>query len=262
VSEAEGAKVRSSNVGRFIWYELGTKDPDAAKAFYTAALGWGAQPFAMEGPMEYTVWMAGEDGVGGVMKMEEMAPHWLGYVYVGDVDAALSRATELGGRVMVPGTDIPNVGRFGIVADPQGGGVGLLQPSGEDRPHDMRAVGKIGWHELHTTDSTAAWQFYSGLFGWQPATSMDMGEDGVYSIFRHAADAEDAWLGGMDDMAGRMNSQPLWLYYVNVDRMAPTLERITTGGGKVLHGPMDVPGGKAAQCLDPQGAVFAIFAPE
>jgi predicted enzyme related to lactoylglutathione lyase len=123
-------------------------------------------------------------------------------------------------------------------------------------------LGNVGWHELNTTDSAAAWAFYSAVFGWQSATSMEMGEYGTYSIFRHAADAAEVWLGGMSDMARHMGQSAHWLYYVNVDGMEATLERIKAGGGQVLNGPMDVPGGRAAQCLDPQGAVFSIFAKE
>lgn len=259
MSEAkQSVEVQTSAVGRFIWYELSTKDVEAAKAFYSSVMGWEVERFA--GSMPYFIWKAGGEGVGGLMQMDDLPPAWLAYVYVDDVDSALERARELGGQVLVPGTDIPNVGRFAVLTDPQGACIAVMRPTGEDRPRSLNAPGNVGWHELNTTESTAALTFYSALFGWQPATTMEMGEYGTYSIFRHRADAADIWLGGMSDMAKHMSQPPHWLYYVNVDRMDAAIGRIEAGGGRVLNGPMEVPGGRAAQCLDPQGAVFAIFA--
>jgi predicted enzyme related to lactoylglutathione lyase len=92
-----------SGTGRFIWYELMTKDVEAAKAFYTGALGWSAEEWPGESP--YTVLKAGETGIGGLMalppELEEagVPPHWVGYVYVEDVDAATDRVRELGGPI-------------------------------------------------------------------------------------------------------------------------------------------------------------------
>lgn len=256
----QGVEVQSSSAGRFIWYELSTRDVEAAKAFYTKVMNWGVEQF--QGTQPYFIWKAGEIGVGGVMQMADMQPAWLAYVCVDDVDRNLTRAQQLGGKVVVPGTDIPSVGRFGVLTDPQGAYIAIMHPTPQENPPErgMRMTGNVGWHELNTTDSEAAFAFYSALFGWQPASSMDMGEQGTYSIFRHQADAADNWLGGMSDMARHMGLPAHWLYYVNVDGMDATLEKVRTHGGQVLNGPMDVPGGKAAQCLDPQGAVFAIFA--
>ena len=126
-------------------------------------------------------------------------------------------------------------------------------------PDPMRAGG-VGWHELHTTDHEGAWEFYAGLFGWKPVATLDMGDMGSYFTFRHADDAEDRPTGGMFDSAKKTNALPHWLYYVNVESMNGALARVKAGGGDVLNGPMDVPGGgKAAQCRDPQGALFALF---
>jgi predicted enzyme related to lactoylglutathione lyase len=176
VSQAQqGVEVQSASVGRFIWYELSTRDVDAAKAFYTSALGWGVRQF--EGAMPYFIWTAGEVGVGGLMQMDDMPPAWLAYVYVDNVDRTLARAQELGGQVLVPGTDIPGVGRFGVLNDPQGACVAVMLPipQEETQPRSMTRLGNVGWHELNTTDSAAAWAFYSAVFGWQSAASR-MGE--------------------------------------------------------------------------------------
>jgi uncharacterized protein len=254
--------------GRFVWYELLTRDPEAAKAFYGAVMGW--RPRAWEGgsgPHPYTIWNAGETPIGGVMKLlpewEQAGEtsHWWAHVAVDDVDASARRAEQLAGTVRTPPTDIPQIGRFAVVADPQGAVISLFTPKGDPMPlPDPMQPGCVSWRELNTSDHESAWEFYADLFGWKRTTALDMGEMGSYSMFRHADDPEDRPMGGMFNGAKAANVPPHWLYYVNVDAMEAALGRTRDHGGKVLNGPMDVPGGgKAAQCMDPQGARFAIF---
>jgi predicted enzyme related to lactoylglutathione lyase len=109
--------------GAFSWCELVTSDLAAAKAFYTELFGWGMQDMAMEGT-PYTVLKAGETEVGGMMVAPpgagETPPHWGCYVTVDDVEACAAGAARLGGQVLVPPTEIPDVGRFCVIQDPQG----------------------------------------------------------------------------------------------------------------------------------------------
>src|SRR5215218_6135853 len=115
----------SSSQGRFVWYELMSTDPSSAKAFYREVVGWGAKDSGMPG-ISYTLFTAGEADVGGLMELPEDArargapPFWMGYVAVEDVDAGTRKAESLGGGVRMAARDIPGVGRFAIVADPQG----------------------------------------------------------------------------------------------------------------------------------------------
>jgi predicted enzyme related to lactoylglutathione lyase len=109
--------------GAFSWCELMTTDPAAAKDFYVRLFGWELEEMSMEG-MTYTVVKAGGEAVGGIMAMPAEAqgipPHWGSYVTVADVDATARKAQELGGKVLVPPLDIPGVGRFSVLQDPQG----------------------------------------------------------------------------------------------------------------------------------------------
>jgi predicted enzyme related to lactoylglutathione lyase len=252
--------------GRFVWYELLTSDPEAAKRFYGAVVGWKAEAWNGNSA-PYSILKADETPVGGVMKLlpefeyTGKTPHWWAHVGVANVDAAARRAAELGGRILKPGTDIPEVGRFAIVADPQGALISVFEPGGDPMPPpDPMRTGCVSWHELHTTDQKSALRFYSAMFGWKPANALDVGEMGTYQMFRHAEAPENAPMGGMFDSAKAMNAAPHWLYYVNVQAMDPALGRVRQAGGRVLNGPMDVPGGgRAAQCRDPQGADFALF---
>ena len=114
---------RFSQPGAFSWCELTTTDVASAKAFYSQLFGWNIEDMPMEG-MTYTVLKVGDEAVGGIMPMPPQTqgapPHWGTYVTVADVDATARQAEALGGRLLVPPTDIPGVGRFSVLQDPQG----------------------------------------------------------------------------------------------------------------------------------------------
>ena len=122
----------SASHGRFVWYELMTTDTKAAQDYYTKVAGWGAQP-APNASMPYTLFNVGDTPVGGMMDQPEESkkmgtpPSWLGYVGVDDVDATTDHARRLGGAVYVEPRDIPNVGRFSVIADPQKAVIGLFK---------------------------------------------------------------------------------------------------------------------------------------
>ena len=101
--------------GMFSWNELMTSDVEGAKAFYTQLLGWTTEEFQMEGG-NYTVIKADGEEIGGIMitppQAEGVPPHWGAYVTVDDVDATAAKTNDLGGDILVPPTDIPDVGRF------------------------------------------------------------------------------------------------------------------------------------------------------
>ena len=128
--------------GRFVWYELMARDTEAAKAFYTKVVGCSTQDASVPG-MAYTMFTDGKTPLGGLMAQPADArkmgapPSWIGYVAVNDVDATAERIKRLGGTVHVPPTDIPNVGRFSVVADPQSAVFALFNsPNTCDAPRE------------------------------------------------------------------------------------------------------------------------------
>jgi predicted enzyme related to lactoylglutathione lyase len=248
----------------FVWYELMTTDPKSAANFYSDIVGWNAAPFGGDGGIPYTVLSAGQRGVGGIMDMPEGYkkggghPAWVGYVRTPDVDATAASLKKAGGKVHRGPEDIPDVGRFAVVSDPQGAMFQLLQPSGPDQPPvPAGTLGHIGWHELYTSDWKKAVDFYSSQFGWKKTREFDMGEMGIHALV--AMDSDDA--GGMMNKPQQIPN-PVWQFYFNVEHIDTAAKRVTDGGGKVLMGPMEVPNGQwVAQCQDPQGAHFALVAP-
>ncbi|HEY9286202.1 MAG TPA: VOC family protein [Pyrinomonadaceae bacterium] len=119
--------------GDFCWNELATSDAEAAKKFYAALFGWEYKSGDIGGAA-YNEIMAHGRPVGGIHQMGAEfgggPPHWMPYVAVDDVDAAAERAAELGGKVCVPPTDIPTVGRFSVINDPTGATISIIKLAG------------------------------------------------------------------------------------------------------------------------------------
>ena len=249
----------SANKGLFVWYEHLTKDVQAAIAFYSDVVGWKTQPFPGGGG--YLMWVGSQGPLGGVMELPEQAakmgapPHWMSHVQVEDVDATAALAKKLGGKVHKEPTDIPTVGRFAVIADPQGAAIAIFQPSGEMTLHDASKEGEFCWNELLTSDSAAAFKFYSEIFGWKILQEMDMGAMRTYRIFG----VGEKRFGGMMTTPKGAPMPPMWLYYTETRDLDAAIQRATKKGAKVMNGPMDVPGGgRIAQLMDPQGAAFAL----
>jgi predicted enzyme related to lactoylglutathione lyase len=248
--------------GRFVWYDLMTTNPAAAVSFYTATVGWGTEQWkGPEGAPPYTMWTASGSMIGGVMQLPDAAqkmgapPHWIGYVAVPNVDETVGRTTELGGKVMMQPMVIPTVGTTAVLNDPQGALIADFTPEGSTPGHDGAAkIGEFSWHELATTDVDAALAFYQTLFGWDKLTAMDT-PMGIYQMFGRNGQP----MGGIYKTAADRAMPPNWLYYARVNDVDGAKERAESNGGKVLNGPMEVPGGdRVVMCQDPQGAYFAM----
>lgn len=113
--------------GALAWFELMTTDPAKAQDFYTQLAGWTTKTMDM-GTMQYTVAFVGEADVAGMMKADANVPsHWLVYFTVADCDASAAKAGQLGAKTHVPPTDIPDVGRFSVLQDPQGAYFALVR---------------------------------------------------------------------------------------------------------------------------------------
>jgi hypothetical protein len=246
--------------GRFLWYELMTKDPKGAQTFYASVVGWGLQPYNDLG-MPYVTFTRGGTPIAGCMQLPDDAvkmgapPHWLAYIGTPDVDMTTSQAIGLGARTYVAPQDIPKVGRFSVLADPQGATIAFYTPSNEQPPSHAPEVGDFSWHELATTDPGSAFEFYRTLAGWEKTGEHDMGPMGIYQMYGRTGQT----FGGMFRKPAEMPAPPHWLMYIRVPDVRVGADAVKANGGQVLHGPVEVPGGDwIVQCMDPQGAVFSL----
>lgn len=245
--------------GRFVWHELMTTDPEAAIRFYPSVTGWGVLPFDQD--PSYRMWTVNGAPIGGVLPIPEEAkamgarPYWLPYIGTPDVEQSTSQAVSLGATLFVPPTPIA-VGIFSVLRDPQGATFALFESAGSMPGHEGVAdVGEFSWHELRTTDGDAAWDFYRELCGWNETSTMDMGPMGTYRMFgRNGVE-----LGGMYNKPDRVAGPPAWLSYVRIPSTDHSVAKSIALGGRIMNGPMEVPGGNyIAELCDDLGIGFAV----
>lgn len=242
-------------VGRIGWHELLTKDVEKAKSFYIELFGWGIETFK-PGEVDYDMISAGGNAHGGFLSVDEIAPGaptaWIAYVVVEDVDAVVSTAEANGGKTVWGPTDIPDVGRLVVIADPKGAVIASIAPSGEA----PRPEGVFVWDELLTTDVEEAKRFYGSVFGWT-TSEMDVGGPaGAYTLF-HVGEAQ---------IAGAMNKPaegpptPMWQTYIGTNDVDATTEKARGLGAEVYVEPTDIPTiGRFSVIGDPTGAVVGLF---
>ncbi|HZU84101.1 MAG TPA: VOC family protein [Polyangiaceae bacterium] len=249
---------KTPSSGRFVWHELATNDVKQAVAFYSELFGWTSKEEDMGPGGKYVMLKSGDTGVGGMMSLmpgEKAPPHWRAYCTVPDVDAAARRAQELGGTIQVPPTDIPNVGRFAAIADPQGAVLMAFRDLNEaPEPQGPPAPGTFCWDELVTPDPAAAVKFYTPIYGWT-VVEQPMGSMGTYHVLKRG----DVMSGGIMKTPGP-GVPTYWAAYVAVKDVDATMKRAEKLKAKLVVPPSDIPGmGRFAVFSDPSGAVLSIF---
>jgi hypothetical protein len=246
-----------------------TPDPEGSKAFYDAVVGWNIGEAAPEFNGYRMIGRSDGKFAGGVLPLTaEMQQHgarptWLGYIHVQDVDRSIASIEQAGGKTLMT-HDIPNVGRIAMVTDPQGAPFYVMKPiPPADDPNGKSDVfspdqpQRVRWNELSTSDPDAAVAFYSRQFGWKQEGDMDMGEMGKYRFIQ----------SGPVTIGAIMRKPPqlpvsVWTYYIGVDNIDRAVAAINSGGGRILNGPMEIPGGEfALNGVDPQGAAFGLVGP-
>jgi uncharacterized protein len=246
--------------GRFLWHELMTTDTKSAARFFSKVAGWKTQAWKQD--PGYTMFVASARPMAGLMLLPEDAkamgapPSWITYIGTPDVDETARLAASLGGKILRPASDIPTIGRFAVIQDPQGAVFSAFTPGQAPQSDTEPTIGDFSWHELATTDWRAALTFYQQLFGWEGTSSMDMGpEMGTYQMYGWKGKT----LGGIFNKPKQMPGPPSWLPYIKVADSKKAAETVKALGGQVVNGPVEVPGGDwIAQGVDLQGAMFAV----
>ena len=238
-------------VGRFVWHDHISEDPEAARAFYAELMGWEIEIWKA-GEIDYPMIKANGQTHGGFGPAQGGAlPHWLGHVAVENVDEAAGRAKAAGGTVLAE-MDIPEVGRMAVTRDQQGAVLSLFTPAGDPPTSE----GVFVWDELVTRDVESAKRFYGEVVGWK-ASDQEM-PNGVYTIFN----------SGEAQRAGCMTFPPAaegpsrWLPYLGTADVDASAARAEELGATSFMGPTDVPDvGRVAVLGDPTGAAFGLFQP-
>ena len=252
--------------GSWVWYELITPNPEGAKAFYEAVVGWSM--ITGHGDNTNYGFISNSDGgmTGGMLRLSaEMPdngarPGWLGYIGVDDVDASAAAVTAAGGKVLMVPFDVPMAGRVAMVADCCGAPFYVMTPNPPPGGGESTAftrfdrLGRCSWNELMATNGETAVAFYTALFGWSLPEPMDMGPMGKYHFIEHDAVPIGAIMTKMPS-----DPVPHWNHYFRVASIEIAQAAVKSNGGQVINGPMQVPGDEwIIQGIDPQGTRFAL----
>jgi predicted enzyme related to lactoylglutathione lyase len=229
-------------MARFFQYALRTTDVAAARSFYAAVLG---RDDALIFPLHASALARGA------------RPHWLGFLEVADVDAALLAFSARGASPLGPKW-VDAAGReAAVVRDPGGAIVALGKPTsplGERTPPGP----EVAWQQLNTTDVEQAKADYGKLFGWHFEAARELGQSlGVSHPFSWQAGGEAS--GGLSDIVSRPGVHAHWLFHLRVFALATAVDCLRALGGTSI-GPFGLPNGdRIAVCDDPQGAAFALL---
>ncbi len=239
--------------GQFVWRELCTTDVPAATRFYSELFNWRVEKSPMP-DIDYWLCYAGDVQVAGLMAApaEVPQPFWSASVSVPDVDASAAAASERGAQLLVAPMDIPGIGRYAMLSDPQGAVLGLYKSNAGDAPV-TQGVGQFCWEQLAAADGDAARDFYAAVVGWG-TRPFGAGGDTTTQVFT-LGDRSMASLTPLPPGA-----PPHWLSYVLVDDLARAHACITRFGGKVLMERWEVPTvGFISVITDPQGATLGLL---
>ena len=239
------------------WTELTVPDPEAAKAFYGSVFGWRADAAPKPEAGGYTVLRHGDAPVAAVAPLvdESQPTAWGVCLSVEDAERTADRAAEHGGSTLMPPTDVSDLGRYGVLADPEGATFSVWQArdsGGTDILGDPRSP---GWIELSTHDPKQALTFYPSVFGWTT----------------HLSDFYTEWslggthFGGLVDLSQvpspASRARPHWKPYFKVEDVDEAAAKAAGAGGSVLLAPYLVPGDdlRVSVLKDPQGAQFGVY---
>jgi predicted enzyme related to lactoylglutathione lyase len=243
-------------LGKFVWRDLVTEDPEAVKPFYAGLFGWEFENATALGA-PYTLVKSGGRAIAGISRARRPRPdqpvsQWLSFMSVADVDRAVQQTRAAGGSVVAGPLDLPNVGRGAVVLDPDGAPLGLLRSKLGD-PVDAPEPGlhRFMWTEHLSRDPQASAAFYAALVGFD-VRQIEIGGKPYWVLFKGR------------ERAGLLRNpiaidRPVWLPFVRVADPAASAARAAQLGGRVLLAPRsDVRNGGTALIADPAGAVLAL----
>lgn len=245
--------------GKFVWFDLATDDPQAAKAFYGAVFGWKFRETA-GAAASYAVIENATGKVGGIFRHARPAgatagSRWLSIVSVKDPAQVAAQIRQLGGEVLLAPRNVPGRGTHAVFRDPEGAPFGVLMSEGGDPPDTPVADGDVFWLDLYARDPARSAAFYSAVAGLEVDVGSIAGQERTLLSSGGYARAGIARLRAATDKPG-------WLPYVLVEDVPATLARARKAGGKVLMEPRStVLGGNLAVIADPLGGAIGIVDP-
>jgi len=245
------------------WVELSSPDTDAAAAFYRELMNWTAtEPGPADQTGGYRMFQQTGQNVAGLMgHMQEGQPTaWATYISVADADETAERVKAAGGSVMVEPMDVMDIGRMAIFADPTGAVFGVWQPKAFTGADLVNEPNSFCWNEVLTRDAESDKAFYPAVFGWGAGRPSFEGAPETYTIW----ELDGKPVGGMMQMTEETypaEVPPHWSVCFAVADCDATVAKARELGATITVEPVDMPIGRFAGVLDPQGAAFTLMQP-
>jgi predicted enzyme related to lactoylglutathione lyase len=236
------------------WVDLGTPDIEASKTFYSELFSWDPQTSPDPQYGGYTTFTLDGRPVAGAgpLMMEGQPTAWSSYVIVDDAQGTAEKVAAAGGTVIAPPMEVGDQGTMAVFLDPTGAAIGVWQPAKMTGAEVLNEPGALCWTELATRDVEAAKPFYRAVFGWEPDN-----EPNYTQFFLNGKS-----IAGMMPMGDSFPPEvpPHWGIYFAVTDCEAAVEGATRGGGSLTVPPTDIPQGRFAGVVDPQGAPFYVIA--
>ncbi|GGJ90831.1 hydroxylase [Pilimelia anulata] len=239
------------------WLDLGSSDVDAAATFYTGLLGWTAEDLGPDGGA-YRIFRKDGKQVAGLGPATDAArgTSWAVYFATADLDESLRAVAKHGGTAVFGPVDIMDKGRMAVARDPADGHFSLWEPRAHPGAELVGAPGALHWVELFSTDRDAVTDFYTEVLG---ATVRDVDLPGgqVYRLFEVGGQPVAGALRITPEMGDMRSAWSVFFRVEDVDAVADAA--VERGAREIMRA--DVPAGRMAMLLDPQGGFFSIMNP-
>ena len=244
------------HAGKFVWFDLFTRDLPVACDFYGQLFGWS---FENTAPGNATLKTISYEGIpiGNAAQIDShmdktAESRWFSFMSVADVDQTVERVTKSGGSVHIPPKDTPHRGRLALLRDPQGALFAVLTASKGDPPDQAFVPNCWIGSELWTDDVKGALKFYGNVAGYQPETRKTDADSSYLLLFR-----DHQPRGGMVKIPWK-DVKPNWVPYIGVGDIEAIVLKAEKLGGKVLVGLDPDREDDVAILADPSGAVFGV----
>ncbi|HEY3749447.1 MAG TPA: VOC family protein [Pseudonocardiaceae bacterium] len=239
------------------WVDLSTPDVSAAAEFYGTLFGWQVQDSMAEAGGYRLADLRGKPVAGiGPQMQPGMPPAWATYIATADADATAKAVNEAGGQTLMAPMEVMDVGTMAVFTDPTGAAFAVWQAGQHIGAGIVDEPGSLSWNELTTRQPEAAIPFYRDVFGWDSVTH-DMGGTPYTEWLLDGRGS----VGGMMPMDDSFPAEvpAHWAVYFAVADADATVAKATELGGAVVVPPTDIPQGRFAMLVDPQGAAFNVI---
>jgi predicted enzyme related to lactoylglutathione lyase len=253
------AEAKTAVAHKPVWVDLSSTDPAGARDYYSKLFGWKIEVNPDPKYGGYAMAQSGGKDVAGIGPTQAPGSPsaWMIYIGTKDSEQTAKKVTEAGGKVIVPGMDVPEQGIMAVYQDPSGAFISTWQPHSMGGAQLIGAPNSMAWAELNARGIDKAKTFYKKVFGWGDK-NMPMGEGmGDYTEFQ---------LGG-ESIAGGMEMNPMvpaempsyWMVYFGAEDVDKAHQKALDAGGREMMPPGDFPGGRFSILSDPQGAAFGLL---